>query len=367
MRTPQRLAQYVQPNLPEARIAQQWARLASADQNVPWWRLRPVRVLSYSMALACVLLGAAHWLVPAVSSPVTGVAFENGQAGRQTLVLPDGSRVEIATDSRLMLDEYSGAKVQLSLKQGRAQFEVAHQKKRPFVVAAGDYEVRVVGTRFSVSLAAGASQPAVTVEVQHGKVAVRNLHSPQDVSVLSAGQSWTSGPTLEASASASASEPTAPDSPAEVVPPATANPSVSDNLAGVEPPSAAEPTARVGARELLEKAEQLRIRGKLRESAEALNNLRSNFRSDPRASLAAFELGRLRMDIFGDLNGSVVALRDAIALNPAATFREDAEARLVQIYYRQGNLERCQAAKLAYLKRFPSGAASKVVSRLCEP
>src|SRR5512140_2830580 len=152
MSTPRRLAQYVQPNLPESRIVHQWMRLAAAERNVPWWRVRSVRVLAYSLALGCVLLGAVHWLGPALSPPVKGVAFENMQAGRQTLVLPDSSRVEIATDSRLLIDEYSDTKVQLSLSQGRARFEVAHQKKRPFIIEAGAYEVRVVGTRFSVSL-----------------------------------------------------------------------------------------------------------------------------------------------------------------------------------------------------------------------
>jgi transmembrane sensor len=322
-------------------------------------------MLSYSLAAGCALLLAVRWFGPALSPPVKGVAFENGQAGRQTLVLPDGSRVEIATDSRLMIDEYSESKVQLSLSQGRARFEVAHQEKRPFLVQAGDYEVRVVGTRFSVSLGPDASH-VLTVEVQQGKVAVRSRRSPQDVSVLSAGQSWTSGPSVDATSAASSSEASKSDS-ATPLPPSVNRPASEDTPVGVEPPAVGDPVAKPGPRELLEKAEQLRIRGKLRESAEVLNRLRSNYRSDPRASLAAFELGRLRMDIFGDLNGSVEALRDAIALNPSATFREDAESRLVQIYYRQGNHERCQVAKLAYLKRYPSGAASKVVSRLCEP
>ncbi len=365
MTTPRRLAQYVQPDLPEARIARQWERLASAERSAPWWRSRSVRMLSYSLALGCALLVTLRWFAPSLAPPVKGVAFENGQAGQQTLVLPDGSRVEIATNSRVTIDEYSDAKVQLSLARGRAQLSVTHQKNRPFVVQAGDYEVRVVGTRFSVRRGVQPGEPALTVEVQQGKVAVRDRRSPQDVSVLSAGQSWSSGPAVTAVSSVTDRElpvSESPESPAR----ASASPTVDQEPAvGVEPPIAAEPSVKIGPRELLDKAEQLRIRGKLRESAEVFNRLRSSHRADPRASLAAFELGRLRMDTFGDLNGSVEALRDAIALNPSATFREDAESRLVQIYHRQGNYEKCQAARLAYLKRYPNGAASKVVERLC--
>lgn len=366
MNTPQRLARYVQPHLPEARIAHQWARLLSADRNVPWWSIRSVRVLAYSLAIGTLLVGAAHWLGPTLTSPVKGVALENGQGGRQTLVLPDGSRVELGADARMMIDEYSVSKVQLSLNQGHAHLQVAHQQDRPFLVQAADYEIRVVGTLFSVDLASPGRGSRVTVEVQQGKVVVRNRRSPQDVSVLTAGQSWTSERAVIAAAA------TVNEVPAPVTPEASADPGPSvsastDVPAGAEPPATSDVVLPSGPRELLVKAEQLRIHGKQREAAELFNKLRSNYRSDPRASLAAFELGRMRMDIFGDLNGSVEAFRDAIALSPSATFREDAESRLVQIYYRQGNLDKCRAAKIGYMKRFPSGAASKVISRLCEP
>jgi hypothetical protein len=366
MNTPQRLAQYIQPNLPEARIAHQWSRLANAELNVPWWRIRLVKGLAYSLAFSCVLVATVHWFGPTLTMPVKGVALENGQAGQQTVMLPDGSRVQLAARSRMTIDEFSDAKVQLSLGQGHAQLEVTHQQKRPFLIEAADYEIRVVGTRFSVDIAAAADQPVVTVEVQQGKVAVRNRRSPQEVSTLAAGQSWTSGRVAAGVTATSNDEPAAElhEVPTEGSPSSSAR---SDAPPGVEPPSVSEAAAKIGPRELLERAEQLRIGGKLRESAEILNKLRLNYRSDPRASLAAFELGRMRMDTFGDLNGSVEALRDAIAINPSATFREDAESRLVQIYYRQGNLEKCRAAKNAYLKRFPGGAANKVVSRLCEP
>src|SRR5512142_1420 len=115
MNTPQRLAHYVQPNLPDARIAHQWARLSNAQQNVPWWRIRSVRVLTYSLAFCCLVVGTMHWFGPALTRPVKGVALENGQAGQQTVILPDGSRVHLAAESRMTIDEYSDAKVQLSL------------------------------------------------------------------------------------------------------------------------------------------------------------------------------------------------------------------------------------------------------------
>jgi tetratricopeptide (TPR) repeat protein len=125
--------------------------------------------------------------------------------------------------------------------------------------------------------------------------------------------------------------------------------------------------AVAGPKDLFELAELARLNGKYRESAEALNKLRRNYRTDPRAGLAAFELGRLRMDSIGDWSGAIDALRDATLLSPNAYFREDAESRLVQLYARQGALDQCRSAKKTYLAHFPEGAASKVVRQLCDP
>ena len=126
------------------------------------------------------------------------------------------------------------------------------------------------------------------------------------------------------------------------------------------------PVQNPGAKELFESAEIYRLGGRLRESAETLDKLRHIYRSDKRAGLAAFELGRLRMDSFGDLAGAVEAFNDAIRLSPNMSFREDAQARLVQLYDRQGNRAACGNSKADYLRRYPSGAASKVVNQLCE-
>ena len=124
--------------------------------------------------------------------------------------------------------------------------------------------------------------------------------------------------------------------------------------------------ANAGPKDLFELAEIARINGKLRDCASALNKLRRNYRNDSRAGLASFELGRLRVDSFGDLSGGADALRDAIQLSPNAPFREDAQARLVQLYERQGQIDQCRSAKQAYLARYPNGAASKVISQSCD-
>jgi transmembrane sensor len=57
----------------------------------------------------------------------------------------------------------------VTLSEGQAIFDVAHEARRPFFVAAGDRTVRVVGTQFDVRRLAG----KVSVTVARGAVEVR--------------------------------------------------------------------------------------------------------------------------------------------------------------------------------------------------
>ena len=93
--------------------------------------------------------------------------------------------------------------------------------------------------------------------------------------------------------------------------------------------------------------------------------LLAKYPTDGRAALAAFELGRLRMDRLGNLPGAVNALRQAIALSRDAGFREDAMARLVRAYDGMGATERCREAREEYLKSYPSGVHTANVSARC--
>lgn len=114
---------------------------------------------------------------------------------QRTLNLPDGTRVELNTNSRVLVqfDDHIRAVV---LKSGEAYFNVAHEK-RPFVVLAGDHKVIAVGTTFLVRREVGADS-AVTVTLIEGRVAIAstgaaNVLSPEpaaEVAVLSAGKRW---------------------------------------------------------------------------------------------------------------------------------------------------------------------------------
>jgi transmembrane sensor len=68
----------------------------------------------------------------------------------KVVALKDGSVVTLNTDTEIQVAFTDGERA-VELVKGEALFDVAKNKTRPFVVAAGDTSVRVVGTSFTVS------------------------------------------------------------------------------------------------------------------------------------------------------------------------------------------------------------------------
>jgi len=94
-------------------------------------------------------------------------AYVTDKAQHRTLTLADGSTVDLNAGSRLEVS-LAGHERRVVMGQGEAVFDVAHDPARPFVIAAGDRTVRVVGTRFDVRRRDG----QLSVSVERGMVEV---------------------------------------------------------------------------------------------------------------------------------------------------------------------------------------------------
>ena len=143
---------------------------------------RPVRTLRPSQLVAAAAAGLAiaagiFWLlVPgpfstAESADVSTSATAPGE--HRSFMLADGSRVEMAGDSRIRVILRAQAR-DIELQEGEAYFNVAHDKARPFIVHAGALHVRAVGTRFDVRTTAD----RVVVAVEEGVVVVEPRPEP---------------------------------------------------------------------------------------------------------------------------------------------------------------------------------------------
>jgi transmembrane sensor len=88
--------------------------------------------------------------------------------GEQRLVrLEDGSRIALNSNTRIRVACCEGER-RVRLERGEAYFEVARDALHPFIVVAGDHEVKALGTAFVVRHEAGGT----AVTLVEGKVAV---------------------------------------------------------------------------------------------------------------------------------------------------------------------------------------------------
>ena len=87
--------------------------------------------------------------------------------------LPDGSTAWLNADSKLVYKENIADSTRLVELSGEAFFEVKHDTTRPFIVKAGLWSVKALGTSFNVRTFKTESNPAVSLLT--GKVLVRSL------------------------------------------------------------------------------------------------------------------------------------------------------------------------------------------------
>ncbi len=99
-------------------------------------------------------------------SPDTMVAYRTGPAETRMIDLKDGSHILLDRNSRLALAD--GALPRVEMQDGAAYFDVRHDPARAFLIRAGDYEVRDIGTKFDVVVA----PQRLGVAVSEGKLTV---------------------------------------------------------------------------------------------------------------------------------------------------------------------------------------------------
>jgi transmembrane sensor len=97
-----------------------------------------------------------------------GVTTDIGE--QRQLTLEDGSRVYLNTATRILVRYDEGAR-RIELKRGEAQFDVAKNPNRPFLVRAGDHEIQALGTSFMVRH----DRDRTAVTLVEGKVSVYAL------------------------------------------------------------------------------------------------------------------------------------------------------------------------------------------------
>jgi ferric-dicitrate binding protein FerR (iron transport regulator) len=381
------LAEYVEVDTSDERVSRLWERVSTELEATNLergrldasefgsWNLRLTgRVAIASLAVAAVIavaLGGKNWLenrdamVGATSVAALSQATLETSSDSLAVDLEDGSRMELAAHSRLSVQKQVRDEFRLKLDQGKVECDVVHNPKRQFFVQTSGVIVRVTGTRFSVDVkneeaANGESAQYVEVGVSRGSVEIQRTDGTMPVRRLAAGERWAMRISDGVTPGATAEGQTTRD------PALNTSGGNSPSPSNALRKSAGSPEPAEDARELLEKGRVARREGNPQAAAQAYQQLLSQYPQDSRAGLAAFELGRLRMDRLGDLKGAIAALNQAVQLAPGANVREDAMARLVDAYHRTGNDDNCASAQRAYLTAFPAGVHAATVRLRCD-
>lgn len=138
---------------------------ARAYRAPPRRQTRPLFWVT-TAAFGVILMAVVRFLEPRWT---TEVQYRTAKGENRSEILPDGSRIDINTDTELTV-RYSLLKRTAQLHRGEALFDVKHEAIRPFEVRAGSGVIRDIGTRFDVLESAG----HVTLTVLEGEVSVDN-------------------------------------------------------------------------------------------------------------------------------------------------------------------------------------------------
>ncbi|HMN55541.1 MAG TPA: FecR domain-containing protein [Sphingopyxis sp.] len=156
------------------------------------WLSRRRMMWGGAAAASAVVAGLAFGWGPGLfPAPTEHIQTAIGEIRR--VPLPDGSMAAVNTGTKLAVQ--IGPEIRsIALDEGEAWFQVAHDRKRPFVVEAGDVRVRAVGTAFSVRRTDGGAD----VQVTEGTGEVWRVGAERDVRRVSAGAktfvSYATGP-----------------------------------------------------------------------------------------------------------------------------------------------------------------------------
>jgi len=148
---------------------------------------RKSKILYYALRIAAISL---LLLIPAffLYRNFNGPSEQQLASGKEisTHTLPDGTRVTLYANATLTYpSRFDGPFRKVALK-GEGWFEVAHNKKQPFVIAAGNVRIRVVGTTFSVNTQT--IQDTREIILTSGMVRVYYENNPQKMALLLPGE-----------------------------------------------------------------------------------------------------------------------------------------------------------------------------------
>jgi transmembrane sensor len=268
--------------------------------------------------------------------------------------------------------ERNPERVVVRIDHGAARCDVTHTEARVFRVELGDVAVQVLGTVFEVERVGEGAR----VAVERGKVRV---FWPGHTADLAEGESGVFPPADPAATAASGAQVLFPDEAADASPVAEQRAAQAQQRPGTQWRRLAEQGAfdeaynalhtegsaavndEVG--ELFLAADVARLSHHPTEAVAPLRQVLQRHGGDPRASLAAFTLGRLLLDELGRPAEAAAMFAQARRLSPGGELAQDALAREVEARSRAGDTQGARDLAGQYVTQYPNGSRLRMVRR----
>jgi hypothetical protein len=339
--------------------------------------------LGAAAALLALSLGAVSWFRAPIARSVAPAQSEivlNAPSGERRVELADGSALVL---SPLSLGRVSAGSdgTRCVVEVGTLRFDVAPQKGREFLVVAGAFEIRVVGTLFSVRRDAAG---VVEVHVEHGVVRVRapNRSTPMELEAGDRLRGDESGLSLThlapvppgANVAARNETPVAEDESRSSEVGARALSSAAPRLdwqalyrernyaaalSAAKQQGLGRLLETLPAQPLSELADAARLAGESELSLRVFAGIERRFPGSVQAQDAVFLSGRIHA-ARGQADAAQAKFEKYLSLAARGAYSLEATGRLVELYVARGD-GRAESAARSYLERAPNGP----YQRLC--
>ncbi|MGC9374947.1 MAG: FecR family protein [Bacteroidales bacterium] len=140
-------------------------------------RIKASYLLKYAAVILTLFASAAlvYFLIysPVAMSSIAMIKKENPRGQRSELKLPDGSKLWLNADSKIVFPEKFNNQNRIVNLEGEAYFDVIKSEK-PFIVKTNGIDIEVMGTEFNVK--AYPNDNTITTTLVTGKVGVKRLN-----------------------------------------------------------------------------------------------------------------------------------------------------------------------------------------------
>lgn len=123
-------------------------KVAKATSILRKWTVAASIFIVLSVGIALILSRQESKTNPILVEAAEKAISKSGEI--KILLLSDGTKVTINAESELQCSDNFGVKDRNVYLKGEALFDVAHNKKLPFIVHLNQYKVKAVGTKFNI-------------------------------------------------------------------------------------------------------------------------------------------------------------------------------------------------------------------------